>query len=54
MLDMFPLHLQLCNINLEKRFKKQKLILKENVPFLPFFVETLNRLNLKLPDLASK
>ena len=50
MLDAIPLHLQLCNINLDKKFKKQKLIFNESVPFLPYFCETLKRFNLKVPD----
>ena len=46
--NLVPLHLQLCEINLEKKFKKQKLIFKHRVPVLPYFQETLKRFALKL------
>ena len=44
-----PLHLHLKEINLEKSFKKQKIILKNKIPLLPYFKETLNRLKLEIP-----
>ena len=50
LVETAPLHLQLCNINLDKKFKKQKITLTQSVPFQPYFIETLNRLNLKLPE----
>ena len=50
LVEIAPLHLQLCDINLEKKFKKQKTVLKHSVPFLPYFSETLARLNLKMPE----
>lgn len=45
-----PLHLHLYEINLEKKFKKQKADLKHSVPLTNCFKETLNRLELDLPN----
>lgn len=47
--DIVPLHLQLYEINLEKRFKKQKINFKQEVPILPYFSETLKNLYLSIP-----
>jgi hypothetical protein len=44
-----PLHLHLHEINLEKSFANQKLILKNKLPVFPYFKETLERLGLNLP-----
>ena len=47
-----PLHLHLYEINLEKKFKNQKTVMKQhNVPLLDYFKESLKRLNLKIPSI---
>jgi hypothetical protein len=48
--QIIPLHLQLCEINLEKKFKKQKFNLKQKVPILPYFQETLKRFALNIKE----
>ncbi len=48
MTNIVPLHLQLVEIDLGKRFKKQKVVFKKRVPVLPYFQETMNRLGLRV------
>ena len=48
--DVIPLHLHLCELNLRKKFNKQKIIIKHQVPLFDYFTETLKRLELKLPE----
>lgn len=48
MSSIIPLHLHLYEINLDKKFKKQKIQFKIKAPFYSYFTETLNRFNLKL------
>lgn len=49
--ERIPLHLQLCDVNFEKKLKKQKLVLQKTVPLLPYMEETLFRLSFNLPEL---
>jgi hypothetical protein len=44
-----PLHLHLHEVNLEKSFASQKIILKNQLPLLPYFKETLERFGLNFP-----
>lgn len=45
-----PLHLQLYEINLEKKFKKQKVIFKQSVPLQDYFKKTLENFYLNIPN----
>lgn len=44
-----PLHLQLYEINLEKKFKKQKVVFKQSVPIQDYFKQTLKNFYLNIP-----
>ena len=48
--ELVPLHLQLYEIDLEKKFKKQKIILKHKVQLQDYFKETLQRFYLNIPE----
>lgn len=48
--DLVPLHLQLYEINIEKKFKKQKLTLKHKLPLQEYFKETLKNFYLNTPE----
>ena len=48
MKSLIPLHLQLFEIDLSKQFKNQKFKFKIQAPLFNYFVETLDRLDLKL------
>lgn len=50
-LEMVPLHLQLYEIELEKKSKKQRTFFKIQVPIQPYFSQTLNNLCLKIPQI---
>jgi hypothetical protein len=47
MINDLPLHLHLNEINMAKKFKKQKYQITIQAPVLPYFTETLNRFGLK-------
>ncbi|CAF0787308.1 unnamed protein product [Brachionus calyciflorus] len=48
--DVVPLHLQLYQINMEKKFKKQSIVLKQQVPLQDYFKQTLKNLCLNIPN----
>jgi hypothetical protein len=48
MKNVIPLHLHLHEIDLSKQFKKQKVVFKIEAPLQSYFLETLERLDLKI------
>jgi hypothetical protein len=51
--EAIPLHLHLSEINLEKKFKKQKFTIRQELPLFDYFKQTMDRLNLKFPQKSS-
>lgn len=49
LMNMVPLHLQLYEIDLDKKYKKQRVSFKTQVPLQPYFVQTLKNLALNIP-----
>ena len=50
MRELIPLHLHLYEIDLDKRFKKQKFIFKKHLPVFDYFKQTMQNLNLKFNE----
>ena len=48
MKNLTPLHLHIHEIDLSKQFKKQKVVFKIQAPIQNYFLETLDRLELKI------